>query len=277
MEYLRWILLAAGVILIVGIYLWGRRANRRSATPEIERVGWVEPTAASRPAATRVDPQFGPAQPEIEPEESLPVIGVEQEERRPPGGRIARQEPRFEIEEPAARDVEPVSEPESEPEQVAAKEPAPPRGEDRRAARESQPQEHKVIALRIVSAAAAPFPGRALREAIESQGLAFGRYRIFHRLHEDGRSVFSLASLKEPGTFELATMDETSFRGVAMFVVLPAPVEGGRAVEELVAAANAIAGRIGGLVQDERGIALGATRAAQLRAEAAAYRPATRT
>jgi len=131
-----------------------------------------------------------------------------------------------------------------------------------------------VIALRIVSAAAAPFPGRALREAIESQGLAFGRYRIFHRLHEDGRSVFSLASLKEPGTFELATMDETSFRGVAMFAVLPAPVAGARAVEELVAAANAIAGRVGGLVQDERGIALGATRAAQLRAEASVYRPA---
>jgi FtsZ-interacting cell division protein ZipA len=69
-------------------------------------------------------------------------------------------------------------------------------------------------------------------------------------------------------------MDETSYRGVAMFVVLPAPIEGGRAVDELVAAANAIASRVGGLVQDERGMALGTTRAAQLRAEASAYRPA---
>jgi cell division protein ZipA len=268
MDYLRWILLAAGIALIAGIYLWGLRAKRRSATPEVERVAWVEPTSASRPgpAATRVDPQFGPAQPELEPQDSLPAMEVEQEERRTPGGRIVRQEPRFEMEDPTTS--------EAEPEPVAAEEPVPPREESRRATREPQPQEHKVIALRIVSAAAAPFPGRALREAIESQGLAFGRYRIFHRLHEDGRSVFSLASLKEPGTFELATMDETSFRGVAMFVVLPAPIEGGRAVDELIAAANAIAGRVGGLVQDERGIALGTTRAAQLHAEAAAYRPA---
>jgi cell division protein ZipA len=270
MEQLRWILLAAGVVLIAGVYLWGLRARRRSAAPEQDRVSRVEPAVASRSGASfqRVDPLFGPSQPEVEPQDELPVIEVEQEHRRGPGAPAVRQEPRFEMDEPS---VPAAGEPESD---AAPAEPAPARADRSRATRESQPTEHKVIALRIVSAAAAPFPGRALREAIESQGLAFGRYRIFHRLHEDGRSVFSLASLKEPGTFELATMDETSFRGVAMFAVLPAPVAGARAVEELVAAANAIAGRVGGLVQDERGIALGATRAAQLRAEASVYRPA---
>ncbi len=274
MEHLRWILLAAGIMLIAGIYLWGLRAKRRSATPQVERVARVEPTAAPRPAraATRMDPQFDPAQPEIGPEDSFPAIEDAPEEQRTQGGRAVRQEPRLGMEEPETVAVEPEAMSVGEP--VVVDEPAPPRENDRRAARDPQSQEHKVIALRIVSAAAAPFPGRALREAIESQGLAFGRYRIFHRLHDDGRSMFSLASLKEPGTFELATMDETSFRGVAMFVVLPAPVEGGRAVEELIVAANAIAGRVGGMVQDERGIALGTTRAAQLRAEAAAYRPA---
>jgi cell division protein ZipA len=273
MEYLRWILLAAGLVLIAGVYLWGQRARRRSATPEAERVARLEPAATSRQAAVppRVDPRLGPAQPEVEPDDTLPAIEVERETRRTPGGRGVRHEPRFEMEEPAR-----PGEAELEPVTV---EPAPAH-EERKRPREEQPRatehrapEHKVIALRIVSAAAAPFPGRTLREAIESQGLAFGRYRIFHRLHEDGRSVFSLASLKEPGTFELATMDDSSFRGVAMFVVLPAPVEGGRAVDELIGAANAIAGRVGGLVQDERGIALGSNRAAQLRAEAAAYRP----
>jgi cell division protein ZipA len=271
MEYLRWILLAAGIILIAGIYLWGLRAKRRSATPPLERVARVDPTAAPRSgrAATRVDPQFDPAQPEMGPEDPLPAIEAELEEKWTPGGRATRQEPRLHMEEPPSEaEPEPVLDP------VAADEPAPPREDKKQVAREPQAQEHKVIALRIVSAAAAPFPGRALREAIESQGLAFGRYRIFHRLHDDGRSIFSLASLKEPGTFEPATIDETSFRGVAMFVVLPAPIEGGRAVEELIVAANAIAGRVGGMVQDERGIALGTTRAAQLRAEAAAYRPA---
>jgi cell division protein ZipA len=274
MEQLRWILLAAGVALIAGIYLWGLRARRRSAAPELERVARVDPAVAGRGGASfqRVDPQFGPAQPEIEPDDALPVIEIEGEQRRSHAGSSIRQEPRFEIEEPAATaavEHEPAPEPGSVavPAETA-------RADSERAEQGAQPLEHKVIALRIVSAAAAPFPGRALREAIESQRLAFGRHRIFHRLHEDGRSVFSLASLKEPGTFDPSTMDENSFRGVAMFVVLPAPIEGTRAVEELVAAAHAVAGRIGGLVQDERGIALGATRAAQLRAEASAYRPA---
>jgi cell division protein ZipA len=270
MEQLRWILLAAGVALIAGIYLWGLRARRRSAAPEPERVARVDPAVAGRSGASfqRVDPQFGPAQPETEPDDALPVIEIEGEQRRTRAGSSIRQEPRFEIEEPAA-----TAAVEHEPGSLAV--PAEPaRADSERAEQGAQPLEHKVIALRIVSAAAAPFPGRALREAIESQGLAFGRHRIFHRLHEDGRSVFSLASLKEPGTFDPSTMDENSYRGVAMFVVLPAPIEGARAVEELVAAAHAVAGRIGGLVQDERGIALGATRAAQLRAEASAYRPA---
>lgn len=274
MEHLRWILLAAGLALIAGVYLWGVRGRRRSAAPESERVTRMEPAMTARRAATsqRIDPALDPAQPEIGPEDALPVIEVEHEDWRTHAGTAERHEPRLEIEESPVAAVPP--ERGIEPALANAESVPPPRREPRRPAPEPQPAEHKVVALRIVSAAAAPFPGRSLREAIESQGLAFGRYRIFHRLHDDGRSVFSLASLKEPGTFDLATMDETSFRGVAMFVVLPGPVEGARAVEELVAAARSIADRVGGLVQDERGVALGATRAAQLRAEAAAYEPA---
>jgi cell division protein ZipA len=83
--------------------------------------------------------------------------------------------------------------------------------------------------------------------------------------------VFSLASLKEPGTFDRETMDEASYRGVAMFAVLPGPLDGERAFDELVAAARAIAARLGGLVQDERGVALGVARAGQLREDAAAF------
>lgn len=274
MEHLRWILLAAGLALIAGVYLWGVRGRRRSAAPESERVTRVEPAIPARHAAAahRIDPALDPAQPEIGPEDALPAIEIEREDWRTHAGTAERHEPRFEVEEPPVAAVPP--ERDIEPAAANAEGVPPPRREPRRPATEPQTTEHKVVALRIVSAAAAPFPGRVLREAIESQGLAFGRYRIFHRLHDDGRSVFSLASLKEPGTFDLATMDDTSFRGVAMFVVLPGPVEGARAVEELVAAARSIAGQVGGLVQDERGVALGATRAAQLRAEAAAYEPA---
>ena len=134
----------------------------------------------------------------------------------------------------------------------------------------------QVIALRIVAPPAEVFEGAALRAAIEAEGLAFGRYQIFHRLDASGRTVFSLASLKEPGTFDVATMDRGSFRGVALFVVLPSPLPGGDAFDALLAAARAIAGRLGGLLQDERGVVLGPVRIGQLRAGAADFEPSRR-
>ena len=56
----------------------------------------------------------------------------------------------------------------------------------------------------------------------------------------------------------------------AVVLVLEEPDDAGHSYQEV----RVIAGRVGGMVQDERGIALGTTRATQLRAEAAAYRPA---
>jgi cell division protein ZipA len=135
------------------------------------------------------------------------------------------------------------------------------------------PPAQQIIALRVVAPPAEPFDGAALRAAIEAEGFTFGRYQIFHRLDAAGRTVFSLASLKEPGTFDVATMGRASFRGVALFVVLPGPLPGGDAFDALLAAARAIAGRLGGLLQDERGVALGPVRIGQLRAAAAAIEP----
>jgi hypothetical protein len=111
----------------------------------------------------------------------------------------------------------------------------------------------KIFALRVTAPASTPFGGRALREAITAEGLEYGRYKVFHRLHTDGEPVFSLASLKEPGTFDPATMDGASFRGVAMFAVLPGPVAPGQAFDALIEAARAIADRLGGVLQDDRG------------------------
>jgi hypothetical protein len=65
---------------------------------------------------------------------------------------------------------------------------------------------------------------------LAAERLEFGRYQVFHRLHADGEPVFSLASIKEPGTFDPATMDGVSYRGVAMFAVLPGPLPPAQAV-----------------------------------------------
>jgi cell division protein ZipA len=274
---LRWILLAAGIVLIAGVYLWGLRARRRSASPEHEWVQRQDPTPTMRSgtaAAHRVEPGLEPgAAVESDARSSaasanLPVIEVDGGDTVVP--RLAttgRREPRID-----SAGAPPVVAPEAQPAPRLSQPPSRPTSA-------AQPQDapQKILALRI-AAVAAPFEGRSLREAIVAEGLEFGRYKVFHRLHSNGEPVFSLASLKEPGTFEPASMDGLSYRGVAMFAVLPGPLAPTQALEQLLEAARAIAERLGGVVQDDRGAALSMARVEQLRAEVAALarsRPAT--
>lgn len=254
MDELRWILLSAGVLLIAGVYLWGLRSNRRSAAPESERMLRVEPMVAPRPQGpARIEPEVGLDDDAVGTPESAARITFDAlAERGVRAGAPVRREPRLEPPTPpaSAGDL---------PGAAGEEQPAPPA--------------HQIIALRLVAPPTTVFEGAALRAAIEAEGLMFGRYQIFHWLDAAGRAVFSLASLKEPGTFDVSTMDRGSFRGVAMFVVLPGPLPGGDAFDALIATARAIAGRLGGLLQDERGVALGPVRIGQLRASAAVFEP----
>jgi cell division protein ZipA len=90
--------------------------------------------------------------------------------------------------------------------------------------------------------------------ALETLGLAFGRYQVYHRKHSDGRSVFCVASLVEPGTFDLGSMPTEEFRGVSLFAVLPGPLEPMQTVETLLATARELARALSGTMQDNKGI-----------------------
>jgi cell division protein ZipA len=126
----------------------------------------------------------------------------------------------------------------------------------------------KILAIRVTSIAPSRFEGAELLEALRSESLSFGRYEIFHRLHEDGRPVFSVASLKEPGTFNLGEMPETHYPGVALFAVLPGPVSAAEAFDEMIFSARALATHLNGALADERGAPLTALRVGKLREEA---------
>jgi cell division protein ZipA len=272
-EELRWILLVAGVVLIAGVYLWGLRSRRRSAAPEHERATRHESPPATRgaaPAAPRLEPGLEPAEGSSErgdfasasAHESLPVIEVDREDAvLVRATQSARREPR--IGDTAAVPTPDAASPPRSRASAAGVAPS--------TATRPPAAPQKIFALRVTAPASTPFGGRALREAIMAEGLEYGRYKVFHRLHTDGEPVFSLASLKEPGTFDPATMDGASFRGVAMFAVLPGPVAPGQAFDALIEAARAIADRVGGVLQDDRGAVLSVARLEQLRAEVAAY------
>ena len=66
-------------------------------------------------------------------------------------------------------------------------------------------------------------------------------------------------------------MSDTQFRGVALFAVMPGPLPGLRAFDELVVTARALAATLGGQLQDERGGPLTLQRIAHLRDEVAEF------
>jgi cell division protein ZipA len=126
----------------------------------------------------------------------------------------------------------------------------------------------KILAIRVTASAPARFDGAELLAALRSEGLEFGRYEIFHRLHDDGRPVYSVASLREPGTFDIDAMPTTYYPGVAMFAVLPGPVPAADAFDDMIFSARALATHLNGSLADERGAPLTALRVGKLREEA---------
>lgn len=284
MNDLRWILIAFGTLLLVGIYFWGRRSDKRKspATPATPARGRPEPALESTPPAAdyaaysapdydealHPDPQdFDAGQ---EPPKPAPQFQPASTRSSDSAIRRARVEPTFNdgesalMSEPVAEADEidpsltvelPEREPASAPTLGMSSTPPPKRIERR-----------KIIALRL-AAPSQRFTGAALRQALEGESLQFGRYDVFHRLHDDGVSIFSVASMMEPGTFDLERMPVQQYSGVTMFAQLPGPVPGVHALHDLVACGKRLQEALGGTLQDERGVPLTVHRIDRLRQE----------
>ena len=132
-------------------------------------------------------------------------------------------------------------------------------------------EQQKIVTVRVCAPGEVRWSGATLLSALELHGLAYGRYQVFHRRHVDGRSLFCVASLIEPGTFDVARMSSEEFRGVTLFAVLPGPVEPLLTVDELLGAARGLAQELSGMVQDNKGMPLSPQRAAALRDDVARF------
>jgi hypothetical protein len=123
----------------------------------------------------------------------------------------------------------------------------------------------KIVALRLVSAPAARFAGRAVRQALAAEGFVLGKFDIFHKAGPDDRAVLSAASLTKPGTFAMNTIDAQRFGGISLFAVLPGPLSPQETFDELLTTARSLNSRLQGALQDERGEPLTPMRCAAIR------------
>jgi cell division protein ZipA len=110
--------------------------------------------------------------------------------------------------------------------------------------------EQLILALHVMPRMAPGFAGAAVHKAVEASGLKHGRYQVFHRM-EGSQSVFSVANMVEPGSFDLATIDTSELLGLTLFMVLPGPRGGVASYADMLATSRQLAQALDGEVLDQ--------------------------
>jgi cell division protein ZipA len=290
---LRWILLGLSVPLLAGIWWWTAR-----------RAGQAPGNAELRESTPPLDPRFADAdEDDMRPEPEPRDWGV------PPFEPLNIHTAEFDhvpvLDSPMMVDTDPAPAPAPEPVPgpAPARAPAPAVPPSMRAAAPAAPAStctsasttvplsedsdraagvtpsapsaaaelQRIVTVRVCTVGEMRWSGTQLMAALELHGLAFGRYQVFHRKHVDGRSLFCVASLIEPGTFDVAEMAHQEFRGVTLFAVLPGPIQPLETMDELLGTARGLAEELSGMVQDAKGMPLSPQRAAALREDIARF------
>lgn len=220
MEYLRWILLAAGIFFILFVYLLGR--NRRcNNSAEI-----------------------------IESEDELPEFSAQDWDDLDEGVgevRIIARDASEDYLEDAALDSQPFAKNEDSIEAAADQAPAVEDDDDvpqidstaeHEPAEEPRQQQQAtnsdIIVLHILARPEQQFSGEKINSAAISSGLKFGEMNIYHRLNDYGQSVYSLANMVEPGSFDPASLLELQTPGLTMFMQVSEVVEAEDAFNDML-------------------------------------------
>lgn len=265
MDELRWALLLLGIIVVLAVYLYSRHqsneANSNLGPSSKGADDRAEPMitgedlwGADEDEDSSLQPAAPPLEPAYEPRRE-PKRGVAATRREPRIGDVAPDED---------QDVDPEPEPppniEAEP--VVAQDSGPPINPE------------KIVAMRMAARAGNTMPAEALVLKLRELGLRHGKFGIFHRHREDSGAppLFSVASMTEPGSFDLTKVRDTRLPGVTLFMVLPGPEDPVRCFEDMVEVARALAQDLEGEILDESGSTWSIQRERYIREELIRYR-----
>ncbi len=124
----------------------------------------------------------------------------------------------------------------------------------------------KIVAIRLI-AAGGRWPARSVVEALQAEGLSYGKYSIFHMEKEEGQSMFFVANMVEPGSFDMSRIDKDTLPGISVFAVVPGPVNAALAFDAMLSTSRRLAESLAGQLQDEHGSTLTAQRVLKMRDE----------
>jgi len=134
---------------------------------------------------------------------------------------------------------------------------------------ESARSPQRIVSLYLTAPAGYSYEGTALTEALEAVGMHHGDMGIFHHYGvagmSGGASLFSLANMVEPGSFEMNHMDRITTPGLVFFMQMPTAFEAPVVFELMLHTAQRLSELLGGELKDDSRNALEANKLAELR------------
>jgi len=125
------------------------------------------------------------------------------------------------------------------------------------------------VLLHVMAPSEYTYNGYELLQSLLASGLRYGDMNIFHR-HETktgrGPILFSLASVNEPGTFELPKMGNFSCPGLILFMPLKHEPDPMIAFDTMLETAKQLIEDLGGDIWDEKRQPLNMDKITQIRA-----------
>lgn len=110
----------------------------------------------------------------------------------------------------------------------------------------------ELVVLNVVAKTRA-FHGGDVLELFLRNGIKFGDMNIFHRMDPVSKaSQYSIASVTEPGYFDLHAMAEQEFRGLCLFMQLPCSSQATKVFTDMLTVADKLARQLDGEVCDEQ-------------------------
>lgn len=181
MESLRWILLAAGIAFVIVIYLLGRSRHRRNHT-------MADDLDDELPAFT--------ARSLDDLDEGVGEVRI-----------ISRAEP--DMSEDLAEEFNAADD--DYPAEKSNTETAPENKTD------GNNIQNDIVVLYILAKPGRTLVGSQINSSAQAMGLRFGEMNVFH-YKSDGRNVFSLANMLEPGSFDANTIHDLNTTGLTVFM-----------------------------------------------------------
>ncbi|MBK1716921.1 cell division protein ZipA [Thiocystis violacea] len=239
---IRLILIVVGVLLILALYLWERRREKKTVGDGYDEDDDLVEESLYEAPGEALDAPYG-----VRPDNREPDIGVydddeDEDEKKPP-----RQPSRLLSWLSPRRKVEPSHDDgvDFDSEDVPRENPEPAM---------DTPAPNPLLIQLSVSARRYPFKGTDLMDVAERCGLYPGEMDIFHCLDEfedQTRVYFSMANMIKPGTFPFDTIESFSTPGLMLFAQLEGDPEDMTILDEMVATARKLALALNGDVLDD--------------------------